>query len=71
MGLGESVMLQLTDELKGLGCEVFFKIFFNSPALQVELSKRGIKACRTERANRKGMPSNFPSDKEMKRGNIE
>lgn len=67
MGLGELVMLKLTDELKGFGCEVFFDNFFNSPAL---LSEHAIKACGTVRANRKGMPRNFPSDKEMKRDGI-
>lgn len=36
----------------------------------MELSERGIKARGSVRANRKGMPSNFPSDKEMKRGDI-
>ncbi|KAH7974905.1 hypothetical protein HPB49_021154 [Dermacentor silvarum] len=38
--------------------------------LQVELSERSIKACGTMRANREGMPSNFLSDKEMKRDDI-
>ncbi|KAG0419488.1 hypothetical protein HPB47_004067 [Ixodes persulcatus] len=36
----------------------------------VELSERDIKAFGTVRANRKGMRTNFPSDKEMKRGDI-
>ncbi|XP_064469969.1 piggyBac transposable element-derived protein 4-like [Ornithodoros turicata] len=70
MGLGESVVVELTSTLEGLGCEFFFDNFFNSPALQLQLSERDIKACGTVRANRKGMPKAFPSDKDMKRGDI-
>lgn len=33
-GLGESVVLQLTEKLKGLRCEIYIDNFFNSPLLQ-------------------------------------
>lgn len=70
MGLGESVVLQLTQSLKGLGCEMYFDNFFNSPRLQNLLSQRDIMACGTVRQNKKNMPKGFPTDKEMKRGDI-
>ena len=33
-GLGEGVVLQLTDKINGLGCRVLIDIFFNSAVLQ-------------------------------------
>lgn len=69
-GLGESVVLQLTEKLTGLGSEVYIDNFFNSPLLQYELKKRQIKSCGTVRSNRKNIPQNLPLDKNMKRGDI-
>lgn len=71
VGLGESVILSLTDKLKGLGCEVYFDNFFNSPLLQYKLMKENIKACGTVRTNRKNLPKSLPLDKNMKRGDIQ
>lgn len=55
-GLGESVVLQLTKAIEGLGCEVYFDNFFNSPMLQYELKNRNTNACGTVRPNRKNLP---------------
>ncbi|GFW12549.1 piggyBac transposable element-derived protein 2 [Trichonephila clavipes] len=68
--LGESVVLSLTEQLKGLGCEVYFNDFFNSPALQYKLMKQNIKACGTVRTNRKNVPKSLPLDENMQRGDI-
>ncbi|GFS46856.1 chimeric ERCC6-PGBD3 protein [Trichonephila inaurata madagascariensis] len=68
--LGESVVLSLTEQLKGLGCEVYFNDFFNSPALQYKLMKQNIKACGTIRTNRKNVPKSLPLDENMQRGDI-
>ncbi|XP_060803721.1 piggyBac transposable element-derived protein 3-like [Amyelois transitella] len=70
VGLGESVVLNLSEQLKGLGCEVYFDIFFNSPALQHKLMIQNTKACGTVRTNRKNVPKSLPTDKSMQRGNI-
>ena len=45
--------------------------FFNSPILQETLFENGILPRGTVRANCKGMPNKFKSDKEIKRGDIE
>ncbi|XP_050551667.1 piggyBac transposable element-derived protein 4-like [Spodoptera frugiperda] len=70
IGLGESVVLDLTQALVGLGCEIYFDNFFNSPMLQYKLAKQNLKACGTVRTQRKNNPKNLPLDKEMKRGDI-
>lgn len=64
------MILQLTNSLQGLGCEIYFDIFFNSPNLQYELTKRNIRGCGTIRYNRKNIPKNVPADKTMQRGDI-
>lgn len=69
-GLGESVVLQLSKGLQGLGCEVYFDNFFNSPILQHKLAHMNIRACGTVRSNRKNIPKNVPADKTMQRGEI-
>lgn len=69
-GLGESVVLQLCEGLQGVGCEVYFDNFFNTPKLQYTLANMNIKACGTVRSNRKNIPKNLPTDKSMSRGDI-
>ncbi|CAG5009983.1 unnamed protein product [Parnassius apollo] len=69
-GLGESVVLQLSESLQGIGCEIYFDNFFNSPNLQYTLMSKNIKACGTVRSNRKNVPKNMPTDKNMNRGDI-
>ncbi|CAH2108202.1 unnamed protein product [Euphydryas editha] len=70
VGLGESVVLELTKPLVGLGCEVYFDNYFNSPILQYNLAKLNIKACGTVRLQRKNIPKNITVDRDMKRGDI-
>lgn len=67
VGLGESVVLQLSNSLSGLGCEIFFDNFFNSPTLQLKLLQKNIKACGTVRSNRKYMPK-FEEHSKLQRG---
>lgn len=70
-GLGEGVVLQLTEKIKGLGCQVFIDNFFNSPLLQALLHKDKILSAGTVRQNRKHVPkAQVPQDKNMKRGDI-
>lgn len=70
IGLGESVVFQLTQQLVGLGCEIYFDNFFNSPMLQYTLAQQNIKSCGTVRIQRKHIPKNLPLDRDMKRGDI-
>ncbi|GBP93433.1 PiggyBac transposable element-derived protein 4 [Eumeta japonica] len=69
-GLGESVILQLTRKVEGLGCEIYMDNFFNSPLLQYKLVDQNTKACGTVRINRKYLPKSAPIDRSMKRGDI-
>lgn len=59
IGVGESVGLSLTEQLKGLRCGVYFDNFFNSPDLQYKLRKHNIKACDTVHTNMKTVPKIF------------
>ena len=70
-GLGEGVVLKLTEKLKGLGCQVFIDNFFNSPVLQTKLLENETFSAGTVRSNRKFLPkSSVPSDKAMKKGDV-
>ncbi|XP_050338925.1 piggyBac transposable element-derived protein 4-like [Bactrocera neohumeralis] len=69
-GLGESIVLQLTKKVEGLGCEIYMDNFFNSPLLQYKLIDQNTKACGTIRTNRKQLPKTAPADKTMKSGDI-
>ncbi|CAK1602127.1 unnamed protein product [Parnassius mnemosyne] len=70
IGLGETVVLDLTKPLIGLGCEVYIDNFFNSPLMQYILAKQNIKSFGTVRNQRKHTPKHLPLDKDMKRGDI-
>lgn len=70
-GLGEAVVIQLTEKIKNFGCQIFIDNFFNSPSLQWTLLDNGILSAGTVRINRKHLPkTNVPSDKFMKRGDV-
>ena len=69
--LGESVVLSLSKSLIGSGCHLFIDNFFNSPKLMLILHGHGILATGTVRQNRKGLPKNVKSDKNMKTGEME
>ena len=45
VGLSESVVLSLTVQLNGLGCEVYYDNFFISLALQYKLMNQNTKDC--------------------------
>ena len=70
-GLGEGVVIMLTTPLEELGCQIFTDNFFNSPLLQIKMFEKKIYLCGTVRADRKHMPKNLKSDKEMKRGDTD
>ena len=67
-GLGESVVLQLSDKLKGTVSKLYFDNFFTSVKLMQVLLDDKILACGTVRSNRKYLPTNLKKDKDMKRG---
>ena len=71
-GLGEGVVLTLTEKLKNLYCQIFIDNFFNSPQLQFNLLQNGIFSAGTVRINRKNLPdkAKLPEDKAMKRGEM-
>ncbi|CAB3225786.1 unnamed protein product [Arctia plantaginis] len=68
-GLGEKVVLELTEQDWGKGKVVYFDNFFSSVALLEKLKTENTYACGTIRSNRKGLPGNMLSDSQMKRGN--
>ena len=72
-GLGEGVVLKLTEKLKDLKCEVYIDNYFNSPLLQFELLQKNIFSAGTVRANRKHL-SKAPQvkpDKAMERREVQ
>ena len=70
-GLGEGVVLQLTEKLKDLFCEIYIDNFFNSPILQHMLALNGVLSAGTVRSSRKHLPKDdVPADKEMDRGEV-
>ncbi|XP_046688364.1 piggyBac transposable element-derived protein 3-like [Homalodisca vitripennis] len=70
-GLGEGIILQMTENLGGKGIQFYFDNFFNSPLLQTEMLEKQLMACGTVRSERKEMPKCLKSDKEMSRGDID
>ena len=71
-GLGEGVVLTLTEQIRGLYCQVYIDNFFNSPQLQYNLLQNGILSAGTVRISRKNLPKSelLPSDKEMAKGDM-
>jgi hypothetical protein len=70
VGLGENVVLHLTQCLSGTGCCIFMDNFFTSPHLLQLLHCHGLQGTGTVRQNRKGLPET-KSDKDMKKGDIQ
>lgn len=56
LGVGESVVLHLTEALKDSHARVYADNFFSSPVLAKKLLDNGIYFVGTVRSNRKGMP---------------
>lgn len=67
-GLGEKVVLELTEQDWGKGKIVYFDNFFSSVALLEKLKTENTYACGTIRSNRKGLAGNMIADSQMKRG---
>ena len=67
-GLGEKVVLELTEQDWGKGKIVYFDNFFSSVALLEKLKTENTYACGTIRSYRKGLAGNMIADSQMKRG---
>lgn len=67
VGLGESVVLDLTESLEGSGTSIIADNYFSSPHLALKLYERGILFTGVTKPERKGMPT-FRSTTEMQRG---
>ncbi|CAG9568339.1 unnamed protein product [Danaus chrysippus] len=67
-GLGEKVVLELTEQDWSKGKVVYFDNFFTSVALLEKLKTENTYACGTIRSNRKGLPGNMLADSQLKRG---
>ena len=70
--LSESVVLQLTKSLVDSCCQIFFDSFYTSSRLVYRfLKERSIYTGGTVKKNRKSLPKNMKSSKEMEKGEIE
>ena len=70
-GLGEAVVIQLTEKIKNLECQIFIDNFFNTPSLQKRLLGNRILSTGTVRMNCKHLPkTKIPSENSMKRGDV-
>ncbi len=67
LGIGEGVVLGLSEGLKNKFATLYFDNFFNSPTLIKRLYERGLYGIGTVRSNRKHMPEML-ADKQMQRG---
>ena len=70
LGLGESVVLNLSQKLEGSYCTLYFDNFFSSPLLVSKLYEKGLYCVGTVRKDRCNMAV-MPNDSNMKRGDIE
>ena len=71
LGLGESVVKDLTQSLAGTCCRIYMDNFFTTVNLFQDLFDIQILACGTIRVKRKYLPDNLKKDKNMKRGEHE
>ena len=62
-GLAHSVVLHLAKYLAGRGHKLFCDNLYSSPRLLLQVHTMGIGACGTARIARRGIPSNFESEK--------
>lgn len=69
--LGTRVVKDLTKNIVGDYHKVYFDNYFTSMPLMNDLKQSKIYACGTVRKDRKGLPSNFKSDKVMERGDAD
>lgn len=65
-GLGYNVVTKLTDHLHHTHRQLFFDNFFTGLPLMEQLLAKGLYACGTVRANRKGFPKDLKKPREIK-----
>lgn len=70
-GLGERVVLSLTEKYWGKYRQIYFDNFFTSVDLLEKLKTEKTLACGTIRINRRGLPKDLPADKKMNRGDFD
>ena len=70
-GLGESVVLNLCQDILGKGHKIFFDNFFTSLPLLAHLRSNDTWSCGTIRSNRKGLPNGLAAEKVMSRGQFD
>ena len=70
-GLGNSVVHQLTERLSGKYHEVYVDNFYTSVPLMEYLLSHKILCCGTLRLNKKYLPKNLATDKDLKRGDYD
>ena len=70
LGLGETVVLDLTKKLAGTGTSIYADNYFSSPTLAARLQDRDLSFVGVVRKDRKGLPK-FKEDKRMERGEYE
>ena len=68
VGLGGDVVLSLLSSVSEKNHKAYFDNYFSSLPLMELLKSKNILACGTIRSNRKDLPKNFTSDKELRRG---
>ena len=72
VGLSESVVMQLMKSMYNSSCRLNIHNFYTSPALVYKLmNDHKIYACGTVRSNRRGLPKDLLSEKQMKKGDID
>ena len=70
-GLGERVVLNMTDDLGDKHYKIYFDNNFTSPELMIALQEKASHACRTVRLHRKGLPANIMPDKSLLQGEFD
>lgn len=70
LGLGETVIMDLTKKLVGTSACIYADNYFSSPTLATRLKNRGIDFFGVVRKDRKGLPK-FMKDRAMARGKYE
>ncbi|KAJ8931061.1 hypothetical protein NQ314_016090 [Rhamnusium bicolor] len=70
-GLGERVVLSLTENYWGKSRIIYFDNYFSTVQLLEKLKLENTLACGTIRSNRRGLPKDMTVDKNMKRGDYD
>ena len=70
-GLGESVVLNLCEDILGKGQKVFFDNYFTSLPILAHLRRNETWSCGTIRSNRKGLPAGLTDEKDLNRGDFD